>query len=87
MIKNNRGKKDNQWSFKELHALIVRKQFIREDRFGVKIGVSKEKNDNVIMNDKNRENKKNIKETELKTLQPTEEKRKWIKVFMTKNYR
>lgn len=63
MIKNNRGKKDNQWSFKELHALIVRKQFIREDRFGVKIGVSKEKNDNVIMNDKNGENEKNTKET------------------------
>ena len=61
MIKNNRGKKDNQWSFKELHALIVRKQFIREERFGVKIGVSKEKNDNVIMNDKNGENEKKHK--------------------------
>lgn len=42
----------------------------------MKIGVSKEKNDNVIMNDKNGENEKNIKEAELKTLQPTEEKRK-----------
>ena len=87
MIKNNREKKDNQWSFKELPALIVRKQFIRGDRFGVKIGVSKEKNDNVIMNDKKGKNEKTTKETELKTLQPTEEKRKWIKVFMTKNYR
>lgn len=79
MIKNNRGKKDNQWSFKELHALIVRKQFIREERFGVKIGVSEEKTDNVIMNDKKGENEKNTKETELKPLQPTEEKKKMNK--------
>lgn len=42
----------------------------------MKIGVSKEKNDNVIMNDKKGENEKTTKETELKTLQPTEEKRK-----------
>lgn len=61
MIKNNREKKDNQWSFKELPALIVRKQFIRGDRFGVKIGVSKEKNDNVIMNDKKGGERKNHK--------------------------
>lgn len=45
----------------------------------MKIGVSKEKNDNVIMNDKNGENEKNIKETELKTLQPTEKKKKMNK--------
>lgn len=45
----------------------------------MKIGVSEEKTDNVIMNDKKGENEKTTKETELKTLQPTEEKKKMNK--------